>query len=936
MSIEEERPALRGRDDECARLDRLLAQAASGRSDVLVLRGEAGAGKTALLDYAAQRAAGLTVARVSGVESEVELAYAVLQQLCAPFADRVSGLPEPQRQALGTVFGLRSGEPPDRFLVGLAVLGVLAEAAEAVPLLCIVDDAQWVDAASLQTLAFVARRLGAERVGMLFAIREAEESAERPAAGIDDLPALELRGLADADARALLDSVVAGALDERVRTRILAEARGNPLALRELAHDRDAVDGSTGSADDGQAVAIRIERGFARRLEPLPPETRRLLLIAASDPSGDVALLWRAADAAGIPADALRPAQEARLLELGAQVRFRHPLMRSAVSHSATETERRAAHRALADAIVDPADADYRAWHRAAASTGLDEEVATELEESADRARARGGWAAAGAFLTRSTELTVDPSCRARRALAAADARMQAGTVDAARAMLAIASAGPLSELDDARAQLLGARLAFAATRGREAPALLLSAAKRFETLDAGTSRDTYLEAFTAALFAGRLARGGHALDEVASAIGEAHWGDAGEGPPSARSLLLGGFAQLVMRGYASGIPVLRRALDALRTDPLPDEDALRWLWPASRAARAVGDDDAWIELTARNVDLARRSGALSMLSIALTERFTVELFVGDLAAALAVAAEADAVTSATGRGLSPHIAFLRAAWGGAETEARAILDANRPDAAARGEGLWLAGTELTSSVFLNAFGRYDEALEVTERAAGHPFELGLSTWVYPELIEAAARSGRPGRGTDALARLDEIVQASGTDWALGVLARCRALLADPGDAGDPEALYRESIDRLARTRIRVALARTRLVYGEWLRRQGRRVDARAQLRAAHEFFREVDMEGFAERTRRELAATGETARARTVDTANDLTEQEALIARLAADGRSNPEIGAQLFISPRTVEWHLGKVFTKLGVTTRRELRTDAVGSLARGLGST
>lgn len=936
MTIDEEHRALRGRDEECARLDRLLARSASGRSDVLVLRGAPGAGKSALLEYVVQHAAGFTVARASGVESEVELAYAVLQQVCAPFVDRIAGLPEPQQRALGTVFGSRSGDPPDRFLIGLAALGVLAEAAEATPLLCVIDDAQWVDAASAQTLAFVARRLAAERIGIVFAAREAEELDGRPAAGLAadvfaGLPTLDLRGLPEADAAALLDSVTAGPLDERVRGRILAEARGNPLALLELPRDLDAAELSFGpGAGDGHGLANRIEGGFARRLDPLPAETRRLLLIAASEPSGDVALLWRAIDGAGIPAEALAPAQEAGLLELGAQVRFRHPLMRSAVSRAATDQERRAAHRALADAIVGTADADYRAWHRAEAAAGLDDDVAAELEASADRARARGGWAAAASFLTRSMELTSDPSRRASRALAAADARTQAGATEAARAMLAIATAGPLSEPDGARAQLLGARLAFASTRGREAPALLLSAARRFETLDAATSRGLFLEAFTAALFAGRLADGGHALDEVATAIANAHRGDAGP-RPSSYDLLLDGLALLVTSGYASGVPLLRRALEAMRSDPLDDQDALRWLWPASRAARAVGDDDAWLDLSARNVDLARRTGALSALSIALTERFTVELFVGDLPAALALAAEADTVTSVIGHGMSPHIAFLRAAWGGDETEARALLDANRTDVSARGEGLWLAGAELTSSVFLNAFGRYEEALEVAERAAAHPYEVGLSTWVYPELIEAAARSEQPARGADALARLTEIALASGTDWALGVLARCRALLTDGDDA---EGLFRESLDRLARTRIRVALARTRLVYGEWLRRQGRRIDAREQLRAAHEFFREVDMEGFAERTRRELAATGETARARTVDTANDLTEQEALIARLAAEGRSNPEIGAQLYISPRTVEWHLGKVFTKLGVTTRRELRDSARGSLTRGLG--
>lgn len=935
MTVDDEPRALQGRRAEVEQLERMLADASEGRSGVLVLRGEAGIGKTALLDDVVRRATGFTVVRATGVESEVELPYAVIQRMCARFADRIARLPEPQLVALDTAIGRRAGPPPDRFLVGLGMLGVLADAAEDGPVLCVVDDAQWVDSASALTLAFVARRLVAERVAMVFARRDPLDPAGVEAASgaedvLEGLPALTLRGLPDPDAESLLASSTAGPLDERVRGRIIAEARGNPLALVELPRELDPADLAFGRPHGGDPPATRIERGFAERIARLPGDTRRLLLLAAVEPLGDVALLWRAAERLGVPADAAGPAEEAGLLELGARVRFRHPLVRSAVRRTASDEQRRAAHRALGEAIVDDADADYRAWHLAEAAPGLDAEVAALLDASADRARARGGWSTAASFLTRAMELTPDPALRASRALAAADARLQAGATDAARALLAIASAGPLDDRGRARADLLGARLAFASSRGREAPALLLRAAQRLEAWDAATARDTYLDAFTAALFAGRLASGGGALEDVAAAIAAGRWKD-GETPSTPCALLLDGFALLVAQGYGAGVPVLRRALAAFRTDPLGDEDALRWLWPASRAARAVGDDDGWIELTGRDVALARRTGALTMLVIALTERFTVALFIGDLAEAQAVAVEADAASAATGHPLSPHIAFLRAAWGGSEAEARALLEASRSDVSARGEGLWYAGVELTSAVFLNAFGRYDEALAVCERAVAHPYELGLSTWIHPELIEAAARLGRPDRGADALARLSEIATASGTDWALGVLARCRALLAEDDD---PEPWFADSLERLARTRIRVASARTRLVYGEWLRRQGRRVDAREQLRAAHEFFRSTGMEGFAQRARRELAATGETARARTVDTVDDLTGQEALIARLAADGLSNPEIGAQLFISPRTVEWHLGKVFTKLGITTRRELRAGMTASLGPGLG--
>lgn len=929
MSHEESR-ALRGRRDECEELDRLLASAASGHSEVLVLRGEAGVGKSALLEYLAQRADAFVMARATGVESEVDLSYAILQQLCTPFLDGTAHLPEPQRMALHTAFGSRSGEAPDRFLVGLAVLGLFAEAAETSPLLCVLDDAQWIDTASAQVLTFVARRLAAERMAIVFAVRDRVDAGDEGDA-FDALPVLAVHGLADVDAAALLDSAVAGPFDQRVRSRILAEARGNPLALLELPRELDSPEYAFGivSVDHG-SLSGRIESGFARRLDALPAATRELMLIAAAEPMGDVTLLWRAATLSAIPLDAVEPAQEAGLLELGGQVRFRHPLMRSAVYRAAPERDRRRAHQVLAEAMIGDTNADCLAWHRGEAASGLDEVVAAELDIAAARAQARGGWTAAAAFLTRSMELTPDPGHRARRALAAANARLQAGFIDGAHAMLAIAEAGPLSDLDDARAQLLEAQISFASTRGREAPSLLLLAAKRFEALDAALARETYLDAFTASLFAGRLADGGGALDDVARAIIDAHWIDAGRRLPSACELLLDGLAILVGRGYAAGVPALRRALDAMTTDRLSDEDALRWLWPAARSARAVGDDVSWLELTDQHVQLARRTGALAMLPIALTERVSVELFTGDIAAALALAAEAEAVTAATGNKLSPHIAFLLAAWRGSETEARALIDAARTDVSLRGEGLWLMGTELTSSVFLNSYGRYEEALAAAERAAEHPFELGLSTWVYPELIEAAVRSDEADRAVPALDRLVEIASASDTDWSLGVLARCRALLGSDDEA---EAWYRESIERLGRTRIRMALARTQLLYGEWLRRSGRRIDAREHLRPALEFFAAAGMEGFAERTRRELAATGETVRARSVDTANELTAHETLIARLAADGRTNPEIGTQLFISPRTVEWHLGKVFTKLGVTSRKGLRAIMAPS-ASGLG--
>jgi DNA-binding CsgD family transcriptional regulator len=600
-------------------------------------------------------------------------------------------------------------------------------------------------------------------------------------------------------------------------------------------------------------------------------------------------------------------------------VRFRHPLVRSAVYRAAAAEERQSVHRALADATDPAIDPDRRAWHRAQAAPALDENVAAELERSADRAQARGGLAAAAAFLERAAELTPQPAIRATRALAAAHAKHQAGAPDAAMRLLAMARAGPLDELDRARAGLLRAQITFAVTRGRDSPRLLLEAAKRLEPLDGTLARETYLDAFSAALFADRLAHGGD-VRQIAEAVLMASWGPSSRPFPRACDVLLNGLAVQATEGFAVAAPMLKRALNAFRDEPMSEEDALRWLWLACRIARALGDDAGWDELTERQTTLARRAGALALLPIALIERFGVMLFVGDLVAAASLVAEAEAVTEATGSHLAPQGAIALAAWRGAEAEATALIDAVRQDVVRRGEGLWLIATEWACAVLFNGLGRYDDALAAAEQAAEHPNELGLSTWVPTELVEAAVRSGHPERAAKPLLRLHEISGASGTDWALGVEARSRALVSD-GDVA--EGLYREAVERLGRTRVRVALARAHLLYGEWLRREGRRADSREQLRTAHQMYAAMGMDGFAERARRELQATGETVRKRSVEALDELTTQEFQIARLARDGSSNLEIGAHLFISPRTVEWHLRKVFTKLGISSRRDLRT-------------
>ena len=869
-----------------------------------MVRGEPGVGKTVLLDYLAGRAPGCRVARAAGVQSEMELAFAGLHQLCAPMLDHAESLPVPQREALRTAFGLSAGPVPDRFLVGLAVLGLLSETAGERPLVCVVDDQQWLDHASAQALGFAARRLAADPVGLVFAARV-------PGEELAGLPELVVEGLAEGDARALLESVLTGPLDARVRDRIIADTHGNPLALLELPRGLTPAQ-LTGGFGVSRAVPLdgRIEESFGRQLETLPAQTRRLVQLAAADPSGDPVLVWRAAGRLAIGAGAAGPAVEAGLAEFGARVRFRHPLVRSAAYRSASVQTRQELHGALAE-VTDPVvDPDRRAWHRAQAVPGPDEEVAAELEQSAGRAQRRGGLAAAAAFLERSAGLTLDPARRVQRALAAAQAKYRAGALDAALGLLAMAQAGPLDELQRARGDLLRAQIAFASSHGRDAPPLMLSAAKQLEALDVGLARETYLEAFTAALFVGRLSP---AVGDVARAARKA---PAPLAQARAPDLLLDGLALLVTEGYAAGTPTLRRALLAFRGQDISAEEGLSWLWLAGRAAMAVWDDETWHILASRHVKVARDAGALTELPLAVRSRILLHAHAGELAEGAALLAEAQAVADATGSQLGPYGAMGIAAFRGREAEATELIQATMDGVTSRGEGRGVTSGYATALLY-NGLGRYDKALAAAELVCEYD-DIGVLGWSLTELVEAAVRSSRPARASDALQRLSETTRASGTDWALGTEARSRALLSEGETA---ENCYREAIERLGRTRMRPAVARAHLLYGEWLRRENRRRDARAELRAAHGLFTTMGIEAFAERARRELLATGDTVRKRTVEMVSDLTAQEAHIARLAVDGRTNAEIGAQLFLSTRTVEWHLGKVYTKLGVGSRREL---------------
>jgi DNA-binding CsgD family transcriptional regulator len=901
---------LRGRRDECAVLDRLLEGARAERSGVLVLRGDAGVGKTALLDFAIESASDIHVVRASGVESEMELAFAALHQLCAPLFDGLDGLPAPQRHALEITFGLSAGPAPDRFFVGLAVLGLLSEAASERPLLCVIDDAQWLDRASAQALTFVARRLLADSVVTLFAVRE-------PIPELADLPDLAIDGLLDSDARQLLSSVVPGRLDQRVADQLVAEARGNPLALLELPRGLAPADLAGGfGLPEALPLEGSIESRFLQRLEALPADTRRLLLVAATDPTGDPALVWRAAVRLGLTDAAREPLAGTDLIEIGARVRFRHPLVRSAVYRAAAPDERRRVRAALAEATDPRVDPDRRAWHLAEATGSADESVAGELERAAGRAQSRGGLAAAAAFLERAAALTPDPVRRAHRALAAAQTKYEAGALGDALALLATADTGGVDGLQRARVDLLRAQIAFAAQRGGDAPRLLLEAARGLEAVDPDRAHTTYLEALAAARLAGTLARGTDLVELSRAALAR----PAPHRPPRPTDLLLQGIATLHIDGHAAAAPILKAALSAFREDVAVPPAGSRWLLLACRAAWELWDEESYRLLATRELQRARDAGALTATPLLLSNISNIHLLCGELSTAESLLDEVRATTAATGIVAHRYIEIMVAALRGEERELSLLLADFAKDANARGEGYALAFAAQAEATLYNGLGRYEESFAaVREAVEAAPYsELSTPTAVV-ELVEAAARVEERGIAERALERLLLTTGPSGTDWALGVEARSRALLSDGGAA---ESLYQEALDRLQRTRVRMQLARTHLLYGEWLRRDRRRVDARGELRTALELFTTMGAEAFAARAERELLATGERVRKRRIETRERLTAQEIQIARLARDGLSNAEIGARLFISQHTVAYHLRKVFSKLDITSRNQLR--------------
>jgi DNA-binding CsgD family transcriptional regulator len=907
-------PAFRGRVRERQALDGLLDRVRGGKSAVLVIRGEAGIGKTALMHYCARQASGCQLAQIHGVESEIELPLAALHQLCTPMLSSLDALPEPQQRALRVAFGLASGPAPDRFVLGLAVLSLLAENAAARPLVCLIDDAQWLDDASSQVLGFVGRRLLAEPVGLLLAVREA--AGERLFPG---LPALPVEGLADQDARGLLAAAVPGQLDDRVCDRIVAETGGNPLGLLELARGMSEAELAGGFAGPPAAsvpghLQGRLQDHYLRRVRVLPGPARQLMLLAAADPTGDATLLWRAAQQLGLGPDAAAAAGAEQLLEIGSQVRFRHPLVRSAAYAAGSPDDRRAAHLTLATATDAQADPERRVWHLAAAATGPDEDVAAALEQAAAKIGARAGLAASAAFLRQSVLLTAEPGRHTERALTAALAHLHAGAFDIALALLARAEAHAVGDLQRARVEMLRGQVEFASVTGREAPLLLMRAAERLESLDAGLARETYLHAWLASALAGPFAGPGGLLPEVSRAAQAA---PRPAGVPRPCDLLLDAMTTMIVQGRAAAEPAMRRALSAFLGDQMSGEDRLQWGILGQVAAMAVWDFDSWIALSTRDVEFARASGALAPLFVALNAHGLAVTMCGDFKTATSLAAEKDVVNEVTGIRLAATCDLLLAGYQGRPAEATPLFAASTKDALGRGEGFALQLANWSEAVLSNGLGRYAEALAVAEPATEETRLPYITQWILPELIETAVRTGRAGLAGEALGRLSAMT-VEGSDWAKGLEARSRALVSEGREA---EQCYAEAVERLGRTPLRPDLARARLLYGEWLRRENRRLDARHQLRAAYDLLDAIGAGAFAERARRELLATGEKVRKREVDTYSQLTSQEEHIIRLARDGRSNREIAAELFISTRTVEWHFRKVFAKLGITSRREL---------------
>ena len=901
---------LLGRHEERRTLDDLLDAVRDGLSGALVLTGEAGIGKTRLLDYAAEAAADLRTVRVSGMEAEARLGFAALHRLLLPFLDRLERLPGPQRDVLGSAFGLHAGPPADRFLTSLAVLTLLADAAVDQPLVCLVDDAQWLDRESMEVLGFVGRRLHADDIALVLAVRDDPAGDPSGSAAFHGLRTLRLTGLSEPDAAVLLGATRTGRPTALTVGRIVAETGGNPLALIELAGE------PTGAVLPLTPLPIgpRLEAHFLRRVRALPQDTQELLLVASLAPSDDPAVLWRAAAALGLPAQALDPAVNDAILFRGHHPAFRHPLIRSAVHTGAEPAQRRRVHTALAAATDRVTAPDRRAWHLAEAAVGLDEEVAVQLEQASERARSRGGYAAQGIFLARAAELTPDPLARTARLLAAARAHLVIGDTGQAQAALDQALPG-LHGPALAAAQRLRAAIAWLRGQIRQAPAILLAAVPEAKPLDERLARDMMFEALVAALLT-REQTAGVTLGELARTVVDTHWDPAL--PASIEDLVAYAITTRITEGYPQAVPRLLRAADALLADELT-EVGMPLALIAYIVTEELWDDRKFKTIVDRLTARSRELGALHALNVTLHSQAVHALWSGRFDTAEACFDEADELASAVGiPAQRPGHRVELLAWQGREKEARAAADVLINHWGGQlGYAVMVSHAHHSLAILELGLGRYKEALAWSVHGFADDCP-GEGNILLPNVVEAAVRSGDLETAAAALDRLSERASLAGTPWALGLLARCRALSAADENA---EARYQESIDLLGRTAIATELARTHLLYGEWLRRRKRRTEARAQLRTAHDMFTAMGAEAFAERSRAELLATGEHARSRTAHTDLAPTPREKQVAALAAAGLTNTEIATRLFLTVSTVEYHLNKVFRKLDITSRRQL---------------
>jgi DNA-binding CsgD family transcriptional regulator len=900
---------LLGRDSEKGLLDSLLDTARAGLSGVVVVRGEPGVGKTALLDYVVDRAADFLVVHFTGVEPERDLGYAALHRLLTPILHQIERLPAPQRDALNSALGLAAGPPANPFLVGLGTISLAANAARARKrLLTVIDDAHWIDRESLEALAFWGRRIRAEGIALVFATRDTESASSL--AGFD---AINIGGLSNDDARTLLAAGAGFGLDRDVVERIVKETGGNPLAIVELAKDL-TVDKVVGMAGAPQPLALteRLEEHFAGHVRALPADTQMFLLTVAADASADAALVWRAVTRLGVAREAAEPAEAAGLVVLSSTISYRHPLIRSAVYARARAADRRAVHRALAAATDADTDAERRAWHLAAASMGADEDVAGVLEQVADGAHARGSSSAELALLTRAAELTPDPIRAAKRRLRAADAALLTGAPHQVHLLVSLASTALVDPGDKAWAKRLEGAAYHREAKAKPASVILREAAVELIPTAPGLGRQTLMEALEAALLAG------DASDPDLRAIATAALA-APAATASPVDQLLNAYGVYVRDGFVASVDLLRRAVGAALAAPTLDTP-VRWSVLLTCATEMLWDQDLHDKLAERLSQASGEQADLNSMAIPVWAKANSQVWSGHLIAADGVAAQAADIYAAAGESpFSSDLArlLLRALRG----EEHMRTDAATVTQVAEGIGNGVAAAMALAALTKLDLGRsryadaVDHSVGVFDR---DPVVHG--SHILADLVEAAVRVDRIDAADSALARLAERATAVGTEWSLGLLARCRALMA--ADAAEVEASYREALERLGATRLTVELGRTHLLYGEWLRRQKRRSDARDQLRLAHDLFDGMGAAAFAKRARDELLATGERVRRRTVDTVRDLTPQESHIADLAAGGDTNPEIAAQLFISASTVEYHMRKVFVKLGITSRRELR--------------